>query len=206
MLLLFLAFLIYADCFGQRYKTVDIIKKSDSLIISVVGEEVFNNHFQIDTSTQINPVQNTYDKESDIKHISLSSKTQKHFKFIAIGYIFYIKKCEEPFVKTRIILDQNLNTKYPVDTSFIPGFILQGKESNFLQVDKVLNIAEPRFKKQGKKIENRIYYDPSKKNYVWKITNVLVEMVGGKSVEVLNLDPISGDTITYYEGLQAELH
>lgn len=147
--ILYLLFGISSPSFGQRHKTVDIIKKTDSLIISIVGQDVFNEDYQIDTTFKIDPVQLAIDKDEKIKPISLTSKTTRHFKFISVNYIFYLKKHEQPSVLTRLILDKDLNLKYPVDTSFIPKFILQKTENNFLSKEQALNIAKSKFKKQG---------------------------------------------------------
>jgi len=204
---LLILFWISSPSFGQRHKTVDIIKKADSLIISVVGQDVFNEHYQLDTTFKIDPVQLTYDKDQEIKHISLKSKTIRHFKYISVDYIFYLKKYEQPLVLTRIILDKDLNPKYSVDTSFIPKFILQKTKDNFLSKEQALSIAKSNFKKQGLKIESRIYYDPDRKSYVWEFTNLLEEFTGGsKSVEVIKIDPVNGQTIIFSEALQGQLH
>jgi hypothetical protein len=205
-LIIFFCFTLISS-FGQRHKTVDIVKKADSLIISIVGKDVFNKHYQLDTAFKIDPVQLTYDKEQEIKHISLTSKTTRRFKFISVNYIFYIKKYEQPTVLTRIILDKDLNPKYPVDTFFIPQFILKKTKDNFLSKDQALNVAKSKFKKQGLKIESRIYYDPQRKGYVWEITNVLEEFTGGnRSVEFIKIDPITGETIEILNALQGQLH
>ena len=157
--IIFFCFILISS-FGQRHKTVDIIKKADSLILSMVGQDVFNEHYQLDSIFEIGPVQLAYDKEQEIKHLSLTSKITRRFKFISVDYIFYLKKFEQPMVQTRIILDKDLNSKNPVDISFIPQFILQKTKNNFLSKEQALNIAKTKFKKQGLKIESRIYYDP----------------------------------------------
>ena len=204
--LIFFCFILISS-FGQRYKTVDIIKKTDSLIISMVGQDVFNEHYQLDTTFKIDPGQLTYDKEQGIRHISLTSKNTRRFKFISVDYVFYLKKYEQPAVLTRLILDKDLNPKYPVDTSFIPKFILQKTKHNFLSKEQALNIAKSKFKKQGLKIESRIYYDPQQKGYVWEITNVLKEFAGGsRSVEFIKIDPITGETIKILDALQGQMY
>jgi len=202
-----LLFWISIPSFGQRYKTVDIIRKADSLIISIVGQNVFNNNYQLDSTKQIESWQKTYDKEQGIKHISLTSKITRHFKYISVDYIFYVKKFEQPSVRTSILLDKDLNPKDTVDTSFIPKFIIQNTKDDFLSNEQALAIAKSKFKKQGLKIESKIYYDPARKAYVWKFTNVLEEFTGGsRSGEFIEIDPVTGQTITFYEALQGQLH
>jgi hypothetical protein len=117
-IILFLLFFWSNNIFGQQYKTSDIVRKADSLIITIVGKDIFENHYQIKTIPEIDPVQIRYDKEKRIKPISLTSN---------------INKNEEPTVSTRIIFDKNLNSQFPVDTSFIPKFILQKKRIVFYQ-------------------------------------------------------------------------
>mgnify|MGYP001547941601 FL=1 len=190
-----------------RNKTVDIIRKADRLIISVVGQNVFNNNYQLDSTKETESWQKTYGKERGIKHISLASKITRHFKYISVDYIFYVKKFEQPSALTSILLDKDLNPKDTVNTSFIPKFILQNTKDDFLSNEQTLAIAKSRFKKQGLKIESRIYYDPDRKDYVWEFTNVLEEFTGGsRSVEFIEIDPVNGQTITFYEALQGQLH
>ena len=173
----------------------------------MVGQDVFNEHYQLDTTFKIDAVQLTYDKEQEIEHISLSSKTTRRFKFISVDYVFYLKKYEQPVVLTRLILDKDLNPKYPVDTSFIPQFILQKTKANFLTKEQALNIAKSKFKKQGLKIESRIYYDPQRKEYVWEITNILEEFAdGSRSVEFIKINPITGETIKILDAIQGQVH
>ena len=100
-----------------------------------------------------------------------------------------------------------LKFKNPVDTSFIPQFILQKTKANFLTKEQALNIAKSKFKKQGLKIESRIYYDPQRKEYVWEITNILEEFAdGSRSVEFIKINPITGETIKILDAIQGQVH
>jgi hypothetical protein len=176
---------VSSSSFEQRYKTVDIIKTADSLIISIVGKDIFKEHYQLDTTSEIDPVQQAIDKEQKIKHISLASKYSRHFNFISADFIFYLKRNEDPSIPTSLIFDKNLHLKYPIDTSFIPKFILQKTVDNFISKEQALKIAKSKFNKQGLKIESRIYYDPNRNDYVWEITNVLEESIESRIVEFI---------------------
>lgn len=67
-ILLFL-FGVSGISFGQKYKTADIIKKADSLIILAVGKNVFENNYTLDSAKYVDAWQKTYDKEKKIKRL-----------------------------------------------------------------------------------------------------------------------------------------
>jgi len=191
---------------GQRYKTVDILKKADSLIISVVGQEIFNEHYQLDTIKETDPVQISIYQDQGIEPITLKTKINKHFKFLSVGYTFYVKKFEDPSVRLDIIFDKYLNSQYPIDTSFIPKFILQKTKGTLLTRDQALEIAISTFKKKGLRIETKIFYNPKENMYIWEVTNIIWEHQGGSSVEHLTLNAENGKIIDFYEALQGQLH
>ncbi len=156
--------------FGQKYKTLDIIKTADSIIFSAVGRNVFDNNYSLDSTKEEEAWQKNYNRESKIQRIVLSSKITKYFTFIAVDYIFYINKYQKPYYQTRIILDKNLNPQFPVDTSFIPKYILRGIKSNFLTESAALETASSKFAKQGiKPLEAFLTYDYDRKFYLWTI-------------------------------------
>jgi len=191
--------------FGQKYNTVDIIKRTDSIIIAAVGKNVFDNNYSLDSTKEGEAWQKTYDKERKIKRIVLGSKTTKHFTFIAVDYIFYINKYQKPFYQTRIILDKNLNSQFPVDTSFIPKYILRGTKSDFLTESAALEIAKAKFRKKGtKSLEASLTYDYTRKFYIWTVENILNETKDAygapwRQIEYLELNAVTGQILNYQQ-------
>ena len=103
--------------------------------------------------------------------------------------------------------------KQPLDTAFIPKFILKQTASDFLTKEDVLKIARDSFVKKGiKPIESFLSYDPNKKLYLWTVTNTLSEWKGYndeviRQVELLEIDAISGQIVNFYpNALQAPIH
>lgn len=139
---------------GYGQNIVELQKKSDSLIISAVGKRVFKEHYQFDT-------------------IGEHSRDTNQVKTYAVGYIFYIKKYEEPYVRTGLLFDENFNPKFPPNVSFIPDFVLKGIKKSLLSKEGAYAIAKEKFKKPGIRYEDRIYFDESQKAYIWEVTNVL---------------------------------
>lgn len=207
---LFIFLISSTSSFGQRYYTNDILKKADSIMISAVGQSVFHNHFQLD-STSYCKTKTTFNDE--ITYLTRTKSTNGKIKLIAVRYIFYLNKFEQPSVSTSVIFDKELNLKQPLDTAFIPKFILQQTASDFLTKEDVLKIARDSFVKKGiKPIESFLSYDPNKKLYLWTVTNTLSEWKGYndeviRQVELLEIDAISGQIVNFYpNALQAPIH
>ena len=179
-------------------------------MISAVGQSVFHNHFQLD-STSYCKTKTTFNDE--ITYLTRKKSTNGKIKLIAVRYIFYLNKFEQPSVSTSVIFDKELNLKQPLDTAFIPKFILQQTASDFLTKEDVLKIARDNFVKKGiKPIESFLSYDPNKKLYLWTVTNTLSEWKGSndeviRQVELLEINAISGQIVNFYpNALQAPIH
>lgn len=207
---IFLALFIFSiSSFTQRFKTAAIIKKSDSLIIEIVGQDVFNEHFKLDTTSDF--LLAIIDGE-DAKPISINKKVNRHFKYLSVSYFFYLKESKEPVAKTAIVFDKKLNLIYQIDTSLIPSSILQHQETNFLSEEQVLKIGNSTFQKNGiKPIEASLNYDYSRKIYVWTVINTLWESRFSneeisRSIEFLEVDARTGKILNFCEALQAPLH
>jgi hypothetical protein len=209
-LLIFL-FIFSTQLFGQKYYTKDILKKADSIIISVVGQNVFYNHFQLD-STSYYETKTAFNNDK-IKYLTTTKNTNGKIKLIAVRYTFYLKKYEQPSVSTSLLFDKELYLKEPIDTTFIPKFILHETASNFLTKEDILKTAKDKFIKKGiKPIESSLTYDYNKKLYVWTVTNILNEWKGyndeiSREVELLEINASNGQIITFYpNALQAPIH
>jgi hypothetical protein len=207
---LFIFLISSTSLFGQRYSTNDILKKADSIMISAVGLSLFNEHFQLD-STSYCKTRTTFNDE--ITYLTRTKSTNGKIKLIAVRYTFYLNKFEQPSVSTSVIFDKDLNLKQPLDTAFIPKFILQQTASDFLTKEDVVKIASDNFAKKGiKPIESFLTYDPNKKSYLWTVTNTLSEWIGNnneviRQVELLEINAITGEVVNFYpNALQAPTH
>lgn len=179
-------------------------------MISAVGQSVFHDHFHLD-STSYCKTKTTFNDE--ITYLTRTKSTNGKIKLIAIRYTFYLNKFEQPSVSTSVIFDKELNLEQPLDTAFIPKFILQQTASDFLTKEDVLKIARDNFVKKGiKPIETFLTYNPNKKLYLWTVTNTLNEWNGYngeviRQVELLEINAISGRILNFYpNALQAPIH
>ena len=197
--------------FGQKYYSDDIIKKADSIIIATVGQKIFEEHYKFDSASYFEA--KTSFNDALIKTLTKTKKTKGEIKFINVRYTFYIKKFEQPFVWTGLVFDKDLNLKKPVDTSFIPKFILQGTTNDFLTKENVLETAKSKFVKKGiKPIETSLTYDHNKNIYVWTVVNIISEWKGYndepyKEIELLEINASNGNIINFFpNGIQGPIH
>jgi hypothetical protein len=151
VLLLFVYFFVVKG-YGQNIEALQ--KKADSLIISTVGERVFKEHYTLDT-------------------IGEYSRDTNQVKTYVVGYIFYVKKYEKPYIRTGLLFDENFHPKFPPNVSFIPDFVLKGIKKSMLSKEGAYAIAKGKFKKTGIRYDDRIYFDEKAKAYIWEVMNVL---------------------------------
>jgi hypothetical protein len=206
-----LFFLIINFSFGQKYYSADIIKKADSIMIASVGQKIFEDHYKFDSSSYFES--KTSFNDTYIKTLIKTKKTKGKIKSISIRYIFYIKKFEQPSVWTSLLLDSNLNLKKPIDTSFIPKFVLRGTRNDFLTKEDALEIAKHKFlKKEIKPFEASLTYDYYKEKYIWTAINIIDEWKGykdeiNKDVELIEIDASNGNIINFYpNAFQGPIH
>jgi hypothetical protein len=197
--------------FGQKYYAAEIIKKADSIMVATVGQKIFDKHFKFDSASYFETKASF--NHALIKTLTKTKKTKGEIKFINVRYTFYIKKFEQPYVWTGLVFDKNLKLKKPVDTSFIPKFILQGTPNDFLTQRDVLEVAKSKFVKKGiKPIVTLLTYDHNKNIYVWTIVNIINEWKGymdeiSRDVELLEINARDGNIINFYaNALQGPVH
>ena len=206
-----LLFFSISFSFGQKYYTADIIRKADSIIIATVGQRIFDEHFKLDSTSYFES--KTSFNDALIKYLTKTKKTRGDIKLVAVRYIFYIKKFEQPSISTGLVLDKYLNLSKLVDTTFIPKFILHGTSNDFLTKEDVLKISKSKFVKNGiKPIETSLTYNYNKNIYVWTVVNIVNEWKGYKDevsrdIELLEINASNGDIINFYpNALQGPVH
>ena len=210
ILLLVLTCSISALLFGQRYSTDGIIKKADSLLAASVGKDIFKEYFRLDSTSYFET--KTIFHQAKIKYLTKTNRTSGKLHLISVRYNFYIKLFN-PYITTSVIFDQYLHLQQPIETSFIPQFIWDRKEKNFLAETDALQMAKAKFVKKGiKPLDAALTYDSYRKLYLWTVTNIISEYKGyndeiSREVEFLEIDAINGKILNYYpDALQGYIH
>lgn len=210
-ILYFFLGLLTVSSYGQEYYSADIIKKADSIMVATVGQKVFDEHYTLESTSYYELI--TSSNHKYIKTLTKAKKIKGAITVINVRYAFYIKKSAPPLIWTSLVFDKVLNLTKPVDTSYIPKFILRGTANDFLTEEEVLQIARSRFVKKGiKPFESTLTYDHNQNIYVWSVVNIINEWKGYKNeisreVESLEINAANGNIITFYpNALQGPVH
>ena len=210
ILLLILICCISVLSFGQRYSIDGVIKKADSLLTASVGKDIFKECFRLD-STSYFETKTTFHR-AKIRYLTKTKRTNGKLRLISVRYDFYIKLFN-PYITTSVVFDQYLHLKQPIETSFIPQFIWNKTENNFLSEIDALQTAKAKFVKKGlKPLGATLTYDSYRKLYLWTVTNITAEYKGyndeiSREVEFLEIDAINGKILNYYPAaLQGPIH
>jgi hypothetical protein len=210
-ILIFVFCFASAISFGQKYYTDHIIKTADSIMVAAVGQKIFDEHYKFDSNSYYES-KNLLNK-SIIKRITKTKKTKGDIKFINVQYKFYVGKFEQPFIWSGLLFDKFLKLENPVDTSYIPKFILHGTTSHFLTENDILKIAKDKFQKSGiKPIELSLTFNHSRKEYVWSIVNIIHEWQDAydniqRQVDLLEVNATSGEIIFFsQDAIQGKIY
>jgi hypothetical protein len=204
-------FLIPIISFGQHYKSADLIKKADSIIKTTVSERIFTSHFHYDTDSYYE-YKNFWGKKK-WKILTKNRCTKGKFKNMQMRYLFCLDKYNATCQLTWIEFDSALNKIGPLETGFIPEYILENKECNFISDTMALQIAKNTFnKKEIRKNSIGLSYDYKRKMYVWRIDNILTENTNsfgekyGK-IQLVEIDALTGKILSYYpDAIYGPLH
>lgn len=193
---------ISTNLYGQQYYSADIIKKADSIMQATVGERIFKQYLRYDSSSY-------YEFESlsgktKWKTLTDIKRTKGKFKNISVRYLFCLNKYNIYCLSTSIQFDSSLNQKGTIATYFIPEYVMNNTECNFITDTVALNIAKSKFTRQGiKPITAGLTYDYNKKLYIWSVDNTLTKNIDsfGKNygeIQIVEIDALTGKVINFY--------
>jgi hypothetical protein len=187
--------------FSQTYLTENIIKKADSILNANSGEYAYP-FFHFDNKTYYE-----YRKGIKLKWKNLRKKLKTKGKFKKCSVRFDFNNPNYPWIYgfVSIKFDSLLNLSEPINLSFIPKFLLEGKPSNFISKEKALKIGSGIISTDDtKKLEVILEYNFLKyKKYFWVIHNYLTEKIdrlGNKygKVEIVLINPINGKIVEHF--------
>ena len=166
--------LIVSICFGQQYSSANIIKKADSILVAAVGKKVFTDYYHYDPSSYYE----YRNKSGKImwKDLAHSKRTTGSFIKVSVRYLFCLHNYDIPCNTTFIEFDSLLNMTKPLNSDFIPDYVIRNDSCNFISDSSALTIAKNNFKEKGIH-PTHIYleWDYKEKLYVWTAENVLTE-------------------------------
>jgi hypothetical protein len=193
---------ISTNSYGQQYYSADIIKKADSIMQATVGERIFKQYLHYDSSSYYEF--KNFSGKTKWKTLTAFKETKGKFKNISVRYLFCLNKYDIYCLSTSIEFDSSLNQKGKVSTYFIPEYVLDNTECNFITDTAALNIAKSKFTRQGiKPITAGLTYDHNRKLYIWTVDNTLTKKIDsfGKNygeIQIVEIDALTGKVLNFW--------
>jgi len=192
--------LIVFQGFSQTYETKRIISKADSILKSTAGDSLYH-FFEFDPTT---------DYEYRIRNNKLKSEavnkkplTKGDFKKSYVRFNFNHPKYSWINRSTSVRFDSLLNLSEPIDLDFIPAFLKEGRENNFISAKQAIHIAKNCFKEDVNEIDGRLVYNLFNiQGYSWLISNHFKQ----RQAELVIIDPVTEKVIRHYNSYHGPLH
>lgn len=198
LIVLFLFFI--TQVFSQKYETAFIIKKADSILKNKLNINLYS-FFEYDVNSYYE-----YTKNNKQNWNSLNKFKSTKGNFVNCDVRFNFKHPKYPWIyeSVHIKLDSTLILMDSVKLDFIPKFLLEGRQYDYISMEEAIEIAKNSvFKERSKRIEAIIVYNPLHlKGYYWEVSNYLTEKNDrngnkyGKLDEVI-VNPTTGKIIYF---------
>ncbi|WP_161890978.1 hypothetical protein [Pontibacter russatus] len=206
LLTIFLSLGICQFGLGQTYSREEIISEAKKHLKEAVGEQA-SQYFKYGGSDTYKF--RTKTGKEKWKKLPKASKTRGNFietqiKF-EIDHPDYKYKWVNKYVFVK--LDSSLNPKEKIYTGHVPSFILKNEPSNWLSEEKIDSIINKlSLKAAVKPIIKRLEFDVKAHEHYWRVFNTLAEERCFADVEILSINPITGDVIEHREERQYVMH
>jgi hypothetical protein len=204
LLIILLLIFITGTAKAQSYQTKEVIEKAESYLKLAVGDELFK-YFQLDPNSYYE--YKTRLGRKNWRSINKGSKTKGDF-VNGQNMRFTLKHPEFPHPTTVTVpLTSDLSLESKINLDRVPDFLLEGRESDWLraeQIDSVVNKQNLKVAKE--KPRKYLEYDSKEKTYYWKVINTLKEEKCSSDVEILIIQPKSGEVLKHSEERLFVLH
>lgn len=189
---------------SQSYQTKEVIEKAESYLKLAVGDEL-SKYFQLDPNSYYE--YKTRLGRKNWRSINKGSKTKGDF-VNGKNIRFTLKHPKFPYPTTVTVpLTSDLSLESKINLERIPDFLLDGRESDWLsvgQIDSIINKQNLKVAKE--KPRKYLEYYIKEKKYYWAVINTLKEEKCSSDVEILNINPKSGEILKHSEETLFVLH
>lgn len=197
-LILFL--ILLKPIFGQQFHTDFIINRADNILKETVGDSI-HRYFKYDKHSYYEYV-NRFGKT---KWETLNKKPRTKGKFVEVDVRFYF---DYPYVDeiggtTHIEFDKDLSLTDSIYLDFLPDFIKENRNCDFIDSTAALHIAKDSISKKGLyDLTVFLHFDIFRKRYIYVIDNILSEKLdfaGNKQgdMEIVEVDAVSGEILDH---------
>lgn len=192
---------------GQSYDTRMIISKADSILRHTVNDSIYQ-YFKFDSGSYYD--YSGFFRKCDfnknyvgflngwgVKRLTQTKRTKGKFRNTDVRFHFEHPKIKEIRGMTFVKFDENLNLVEPLYLDFIPDFIKENRDCDFISNDTALKIAKDSLKQKGLYgIKPYLSYDFHRKRYTYEIDNALTEVKDAYGNNTGNMEVLIIDAIT----------
>jgi hypothetical protein len=184
---------------AQSYLKADVIEMAEFHLRKAVGSDIFlffeldsNSYYKYETCT------------GKIKYDYLTKGKKTKGKFISSHNIsFNFKHTDFPYyfpVRMMVKLNSVLELYSEINLERIPDFVLERRNSNWLSENELNELIEKQKLKQPvKEPKKYLIFNEKEKKYYWVVMNTFYEEQYFSDVEILHLDPETGQVLKHYE-------
>lgn len=186
---------------SQTYETRKVIAKADSTLKAVSGDYLYQ-FFKYDSTTyyEYTTKRNRKKWENLIK----KPTTKGTFKNTFVRFNF--RHPAYPWIHNfaGVQLDSSLNLSDSIDLRFIPRFLVEQKESNYISKEHAIEIAKKfPLKEAINEIEARLIYNLFNiEGYSWLVSNYFDH----NQTELVIIEPVTGKVLQHYNSYYGPLH
>ncbi len=196
-ILLFL--LIPLALFSQRIKTLEVVKTSDSILQTKVGERIFK-CFKISEGSYYK-FKNSSTYESYGKFLSKKALKKNTTEI----WVLYSFRSDDLIAGLWVKLDSELKLIEDLELNFIPEFLKNDKPSNFITYQNAKQIAIDSFKKPSIGIEEpKLIFEDKKDKYIYRVISMITKIkINGKDTgetEIIEIDALDGKILNISKG------
>jgi len=201
--IIYIFFLLPFFVCSQKLETKEVIRVSDSILKVAVGENLFS-YFKISEGSYYK-YKKSNNHENYGKFIS-EKRLRKNVSEIWVLYHFEHEQLQDARSGLWIKLNQELKLIEPLSINFIPEFLKNNLDSNFISNSKAEEIAIKSFKEKGFEISKpKLTFDDKSAKYLYYSVNKITKTKNQNGqdtgeTEIIRIDAITGKIVSLEKG------
>lgn len=186
---------------AQRLKTDEIIDLSEKYLTESVGHELIQYFDLAEPNGSYYKLQENRFGYNPTKHFKPKSKLKKNWTEIWVHWNFNFPKIKGVQSGLWVKLNKKLKLLEPIKLNFIPSFVWENRDSDFISIEQASEIGNRNLTKtEYGKERPKLRFDDKLGKYVYEISNKKTQKIdsSGKKhgvLEIVKLDALNGKFI-----------
>lgn len=201
MRLIYLLFCLsfYASIVAANIDTNQILRVSDSILVSKVGDHLIEYFEKSDVGTHYTYLSSK--KKIGTEQFLTKKRINKNILEIWILYHFNYTKIDGIKSGIWIKLDSNLQLIEEPNFNSVPDFLIQNNPINFISKNAAKEMALKVFTKKGNITEPKLEYIKKNEKYIYTVANKTTQKDNQKitEMEIVEIDVFTGKLLKRYD-------